>query len=243
MPMGAQSTREPLMQFWVFLSEIVRNDGLVIAGAIGIYLAWKRVVASNKQAEAQLRQAELARRDHVAELFNRAVGQLKDEKPEIRLGAVLILGQICTDFRDPSGPVIQLRTTYLKQEKVDYGETEPPADIGEIIRIIALVSQSPGRRQMNRLEKTESRPLRIDLRRTFIRRTDLADANLEGANLSYADCQNAIFRRVNFKNANLEETNLKGADLSDARNLTREQLAKAIIDDTTTLPAYLRSGR
>ena len=46
---------------------------------------------------------------------------------------------------------------------------------------------------------------------------------------------------LNFKNANLEGTNLKGADLSDARNLTREQLAKAIIDETTTLPAYLRS--
>ncbi|MGH6796372.1 MAG: pentapeptide repeat-containing protein [Methylocella sp.] len=92
---------------------------------------------------------------------------------------------------------------------------------------------------MNRLDKTEPKPLRIDLSRTFIRRTDLSDANLEGANLSYADCQNAIFRRVNFKRANLEGTNLKGADLSDARNLTREQLNKAIIDETTILPAYL----
>jgi uncharacterized protein YjbI with pentapeptide repeats len=94
---------------------------------------------------------------------------------------------------------------------------------------------------MNSLEKTEQRPLRIDLSRTFIRRTDLSDANLEGANLSYADCQHAIFRRVNFKNANLEGTNFKAADLSDARNLTREQLDKAIIDETTILPAYLRT--
>lgn len=98
------------MQIWVSLSEIIRNIGLVVAGAIGIYLAWKRVVASNRQAEAQLRQAELA------ELFNRAVGQLKDEKPEIRLGAIFTLG-ICTDFRDLSGPVIQLLTTYLKRKR------------------------------------------------------------------------------------------------------------------------------
>jgi hypothetical protein len=97
----------------------------------------------NKQADAQLRQAELSRRDHVAELFNRAVGQLKDEKLEIRLGAILTLGQICTDFRDLSAPVIQLLSTYLKQEKVDYGETDAPADVGEIIRIIALMSQNP----------------------------------------------------------------------------------------------------
>jgi len=94
---------------------------------------------------------------------------------------------------------------------------------------------------MNSLEKTEQRPLRIDLSRTFIRRTDLSDANLEGANLSYADCQNTIFRRVNFKNANLEGTILRGADLSDALNPTRAQLDKAIIDKTTLLPAYLRA--
>src|SRR5262249_49881102 len=95
---------------------------------------------SNKQAEAQLRQAELARRAHVAELFNRAVGQPKDEKSEIRLGAILTLGQICKDFEDLSGPVVRLLTTYLKQEKVDYGESDPPAEIAEIIRIIGLIS-------------------------------------------------------------------------------------------------------
>jgi hypothetical protein len=134
------------MAFWVALSEVIRNFGLVAAALVGICLAWKRVVASNKQADAQLLQAELSRRNHVTELFNRAVGQLKDEKLEIRLGAILTLGQVCTDFRDLSGPVIQLLTTYLKEEKVDYGEIDAPADIGEIIRIIALMSQNPSER-------------------------------------------------------------------------------------------------
>jgi hypothetical protein len=82
--------------------------------------------------------AELSRHDHVAELFNRVVGQLKDENLEIRVGAILTLGQICSEFRGAS--VIQLLTTYLKQEQLDYGETDAPADIAEIIRIIALVS-------------------------------------------------------------------------------------------------------
>ena len=90
---------------------------LLAAALVGICLAWKRVVALNKQADAQLLQAELSRRNHVTELFNRAVGQLKDEKLEIRLGAILTLGQVCTDFRDLSGPVIQLLTTYLQKRK------------------------------------------------------------------------------------------------------------------------------
>jgi uncharacterized protein YjbI with pentapeptide repeats len=75
---------------------------------------------------------------------------------------------------------------------------------------------------------------------TNIRRTNLSGANLEGANLSYAGCKNTIFRGVNFKDAILEGTILVGADLSDARNLTREQLAGAIIDDTTILPPHLK---
>ena len=66
----------------------------------------------------------------------------------------------------------------------------------------------------------------LDLHGAFIRRTDLSNASLVGANPSYADCGNAIFR---------------GADLTDVRNLTREQLAEAVIDENTKLPAYLRS--
>lgn len=124
------------MQWWVELSEIVRNLGLVAAGAIGVYLGWKRVTVANRQAEAQTRQAELTRRDHVAELFNRAVGQLKDEKLEVRLGAIFTLRQICFDFPDLSDPVVQLLTIYLTENPVDYGDADPPADVREVIRLV-----------------------------------------------------------------------------------------------------------
>lgn len=80
----------------------------------------------------------------------------------------------------------------------------------------------------------------LDLSGTFIRRADLSHANLERADLSMADCMNANFKGANFKDAILEGTILKGADLTDALNLTREQIAKAIIDKRTILPAYLQ---
>jgi hypothetical protein len=124
------------MQWWITFSEIVRNFGLVAGGAVGIFLAWQRVRAANKQAEAQIRQAALARQDHVAELFNRAVGQLKDEKLEVRLGAILTLGQICRDFPDLADPVVRLLTTYLRENRVDYGDNDPPADVREITFIV-----------------------------------------------------------------------------------------------------------
>ena len=79
----------------------------------------------------------------------------------------------------------------------------------------------------------------IDLSHTYIRRVDLSFADLEGANLTDADCSNAIFRGANFKDAVLEGTILKGADLSGARNLTRPQIERAIIDEATVLPVEL----
>ena len=83
------------------------------------------------------------------------------------------------------------------------------------------------------------RTLAIDLSGTFIRRTDLSGANLEGANLSGADCSHVNFRGANFRGAKLDGTILKGADLTDARNLTHGQIARAILDENTMLPARM----
>ena len=124
------------MVWWVHLSEIIRNIGILIAGAFGLYLAWLRVTAANHQAEASIEQAELARRNHVDELFNRAVGQLKDNNLAIRLGAVYTLRQISQDFPDLAGAVFELLSTYMRETKLDYGDKEPPSDIREIIRIL-----------------------------------------------------------------------------------------------------------
>lgn len=77
---------------------------------------------------------------------------------------------------------------------------------------------------------------RVDLAGAFIRRTDLSQANLEGANLQKADCTNVNFRGANFRGARLDGAILRGADLSGARNLTRQQIESAIIDERTILP-------
>ncbi len=117
-------------------SEIVRNLGLVAAAAVGIYLAWKRVTAATRQADAALQQAALARRDHVAELFNRAVGQLTDAKLEVRLGAIYTLRQIARDFPDLAEPTFELLSTYLRQDSAKYEGKEPPIDVREITKTI-----------------------------------------------------------------------------------------------------------
>jgi hypothetical protein len=116
------------LRWWIELSEVCRNLGLLAGGAFGLYLAWKRVTAANRQSEAALKQAEtaimqsqLSRRIHVAELFNQAAGQLGDEKLEIRLGAVYTLRDIAKDFPALTASVFDLLNLYLRERvtKID----------------------------------------------------------------------------------------------------------------------------
>jgi len=90
---------------------------------------------------------------------------------------------------------------------------------------------------LKRQARPEHRPL--DIHGAFIRRTDLSGTSLRNANLAGADATNASFRNVDFDGALLRGTILRGADLTDAKNLTVDQLSTAIIDDRTVLPAYI----
>jgi len=79
----------------------------------------------------------------------------------------------------------------------------------------------------------------LDISGAFVRRTNLSGASLRGANLAGADATNAIFRDADFEGAVLDGTILKGADLTGARNLTVQQLSRAVVDHRTILPAYI----
>jgi uncharacterized protein YjbI with pentapeptide repeats len=83
----------------------------------------------------------------------------------------------------------------------------------------------------------------LDIHGAFVRRADLSGASLRGANISGADATKAVFRGVDFKGARLRGTVLRGADLTDAKNLTIEQLSEAVIDDDTILPNYIDRRR
>lgn len=80
----------------------------------------------------------------------------------------------------------------------------------------------------------------LDLSGAKVRRTNLSHANLTRANLSGADLTGADLRGANLAGAILTGTILRAADLRDVRNLTKEQLASAVVDETTLLPAEVR---
>jgi hypothetical protein len=124
------------MDWWVQLSQIILGFVLAAAAVVGAFLAWRGIPPARRQADAATSQAELARRTHVLELFNRAVSQLADAKLEIRLGAIYTLRYIADDFPDLGRPVIELLTTYLRESVADYGDADPPIDVREIMAIL-----------------------------------------------------------------------------------------------------------
>ncbi|HMM90484.1 hypothetical protein [Bradyrhizobium sp.] len=121
------------MSEWVAFSEIIRNAALTLAALVGAALAWRQLSPAALQARSANMQANLARRAHVTELFNRAVGQLRDPNLEVRLAAIYVLREVAKDFPDLSNPVFELLQAHLRANKVDYGDEDPPIDIKEII--------------------------------------------------------------------------------------------------------------
>jgi hypothetical protein len=124
------------MADWIAISEILRNAALTFAAIVGAILAWRQLSPAALQARSASAQAELARRAHVVELFNRAAGQLRDPNLEIRLAAIYVLREVARDFPDLSTPVFELLQAYLRAANIDYGNDEPPIDVQEIMKVL-----------------------------------------------------------------------------------------------------------
>ncbi len=124
--------------YLIQISELIRNYGLVVAAVFGVVLAWWRSRASNRQAIAALQQAEVAQRNHVVEMFNRAVDQLGSEKLEVRLGAIYTLKRISRDpqYVDYKNPILETLTAYVRERTRDATNPEPSVDIQEIMKFL-----------------------------------------------------------------------------------------------------------
>ncbi|MCH9000692.1 MAG: hypothetical protein IID48_20845, partial [Proteobacteria bacterium] len=85
-------------------SEVVRNLGLLAAGAIGLgfgiwraYTAYRQTQASQRQAEAANEQARIAEQGHITDRFSTAVEHLGSEQLPVRLGGIYALWRLIED--------------------------------------------------------------------------------------------------------------------------------------------------
>jgi len=133
------------LQDWLQFAEILNKLALPVGGSIGLFLAWRRVAAANRQAEAQIRQAEastrqaeLGNRKQASDLFSQAVGQLRDDKLEVRLWAIYSLRQVGHESPGDLDTIVSLLAAYIRDNPTRWrDDEEPPADVREILGILA----------------------------------------------------------------------------------------------------------
>ncbi len=213
--------------------------GAALAGA-ALLVLWRRAVVTERSARA-------AQDAHRGDRFTRAVGQLADARPEVRIGAVYGLEQIAAESPTQHWPVMEVLCAYLRGRAAwaDQPEATPLSmDVQAVLTVL-------GRRHRDheRVNGEESPPrARLDLRRTDLRgadlngvhleRANLCEAHLDGASMQNAHLGGADLRGAHLRNADLVEANLRGADLREA-HLESAYLVEAHLEGANLGGAHL----
>jgi hypothetical protein len=207
---------------------------LLGAGTIlgGLALLWRRVTASERAAIDAVRLAEEMQR---GERFTRAVGQLADERLEVRLGAVYALEQLAGESRQQHQPAMEVLCAYLRERAAwDAGHAQPPRLPTDVQAVLTVL----GRRTLAHEEQT---PFRLDLRRTDLRGADLNGVNLDRAQLFEAHLEAATMQATRLAHADLRGAWLNNADLVEA-DLRGADLREAHLEGTYMVEARLEGA-
>lgn len=186
----------------VELENKLRQSVIQVCGGLlvlfGLYLTYRRIRASEKQADA-------FKEGQITERFTRAIDQLgsvdKDgnKNLEIRIGGIYALERIARDSKKDHIPVMEVLTAYVR-ENAPYKQEAPilikdtpdlPVDIQAILTVI-------GRRELAHEEGTDYH-------------LNLAETNLGKARFMKAKLQEASFFAANLKMARFWEADLQGA--------------------------------
>lgn len=199
-----------------------------------------------------LGQLYTAREGQVVDRFTSSIGQLGDDKVDVRLGGVYALRQIAERY-EYRRPIAEIFVAYLKIHSLE------PASVATAVETApASFADEQQRFVLGSTKKGEPVPLRPDLqavlrilvgeelwKRAGISRLDLSyivvrNADLGGVDLSNVVLIHAVIDGSNLKNAKLRKADLRlasligadlrGADLEQA-NLSSAKLSHADLSD------------
>lgn len=191
---------------------------IVVIGIIaGLRVLSRRVAVSEQAARDAWWLAQEGQR---VERYTRAVGQLADERLEVRLGAIYGLEQIAAESATQHAAIVEVLCAYVRAHAAwDEGRVTAPRLPADVQAALAVL----GRR---RLEHETAGAQRLDLRRTDLRsaeltgmqldRAILVEAHLDGASMQGVHLAGADLRGTSLSNADLVEADLRGADLREA---------------------------
>jgi len=255
------------------LSQIL--GGVVLL--IGFYFTWqsfqvsRQALTDNQRATQENQKAtqdnlHIASEGQITDRFTKAIGQLGDNKLEIRLGGIYALERIAKDSPKDHWSIMEVLTAYVREnarikselsdEKIDKHREDATGVCSLETTIwyswmtrrrlpqakpapdIQAILTVIGRRT---LTYGEGEDQRLDLHAASLNGADLNGANLRGANFGGANLRGADLSGVNLKDANLNGANLSGVNLEDA-NLSGVNLGDANLSGADLENATFRIG-
>ena len=196
-------------------------------------------------SETARRAAELTEQGQVTDRYTKAIGQLGDDKLDIRLGGIYALERIARDSaRDHP---IKVLAAFLCERSQDDDANAPatetaskrdPDAVGRLRPDLQAALTVIARRNVDRDDIDA-----VDLTGARLRRADLSGAYLYGAILIRADLSGASLSGAHLETAFLIEAVLAGAYLRRAglsvANLTRADLTRADLTEASLSGADL----
>lgn len=215
---------------------------VVVASVVAVVGLWYSNVQT-RQANEQAQQANapvrddraLAKEGQITDRYTAAVGNLGEDKIDVRLGGIYALQRIMQDSRRDQPTIANVLATYIRTHtaKPPAKGQDIPADVHAALSV--LLTRDTTRDDTFLLDLHAAKLPNIDISVLPAEPTrDLTGANLSKANLSDADLSGANL------SGNLFDADLSGANLSRVKDLTREQVDSALTDSDTQLPASLR---
>lgn len=224
--------RFPLDVQWLAQLEQIARILTPIAIGVGIWVAWRRAVAADRQAGAALRSVEAAQEGQITERFTRAVEQLGDESVSVRLGGIYALERISRDSERDHWTIMEVLSAYVRENAPSRGKADITlgADIKAVLKVL-------GRHRIEIYQDPHSREWDIDLRKVCLKGVEINGASLPRINLGGADLREANLDGSYFRGSLLSFADLRGASLS--ANLSQAYLHKADLSGARLVEAYL----
>ena len=205
-------------------STTLRNLGLMVAGVIALWFAYRRSCVADRQAET-------SHRGLLNERYQRGAEMLGSPVLSVRLGGIYALQHLAEDEpKQYHVLIMRLFCAFVRNptrdddiDHYDYEAEDKSVNYGLLIRkdVQAAMTAIGTRTEADvELEKKAKDTFELDLAGAHLSFAKLGGANLAGSNLS----------RAVWYDADLTHTDLTGANLSLSNALRQSQLDLACAD-------------
>ncbi|WP_225995183.1 pentapeptide repeat-containing protein [Streptomyces arboris] len=225
---------------------------VVVAAVVAVAGLWYSNVQTRQAHEQARDDRALAKEGQITDRYTAAVGNLGEDKMDVRLGGIYALERIMQDSRRDQPTIANVLATYIRTHaaKPPAKGEDVPADVQAALTVLA--TRDTKRDGAFLLDLHGAKLPNINLAATpaalhdaNLRGADLNGARMFGANLRNANLSSAKLSGANLVGANLvadlSGADLSGADLSSA-NLSSANLSNANLSKANLFGADLSSA-